>query len=201
MRDTYLRWTALVLAVGCGGETDHKSPEARITSLCEEATRLPCRPFETQNECEAQLREGRDRAAADGCVDKYDELVRCAEANPLTCGDGRETPTLSPLCDGAQDAVNDCTNDDVDPPPPAGTGGAGGGAQVCSHGVGPGAGGADGVSCFHECTGFAATCAGSNTSEPVTCTCTQGPQTGRMFVASDCTGGLNTAAVQQCANP
>jgi hypothetical protein len=201
MRLSYSGWTALIFALGCGGETASKSPEARITSLCEEATRLPCRPWETQSECETQLREGRNRAAADGCADKYDELVRCAEANPLTCTDGRETPTISPLCDGAQDAVNDCTDDDVDPPPPAGSGGAGGGSQVCSHGVGSGAGGAGGVSCFQQCTGFAVTCEGANSSEPVTCTCTEGPQTGRMFVAGDCGVELNTAAAAQCANP
>ena len=201
MRTSYLRWVVLFSAAGCGGETDGKSIEASITELCREAVQLPCRPFDSQNQCEAELHEGRIDAAGDGCSAQFEELVRCVARFPLTCkvDDDSVVVELPPACQGFQDTLNRC-NDRDDPPPPA-TGGAGGAVPDPECGVGFGTGASGGVTCMHVCTDFSAICEGPSQTEPLTCFCANGPQTGRTFEARDCSSGIVAASTALCKGP
>jgi hypothetical protein len=203
MRASYLRWAALFFVAGCGGETQDKSPSALITELCTDAVQLPCRPFDTQSECEAALHEGRAHAAETLCGAEFDEVISCGTRFPLTCPADGSTPKFSPVCDEAMDAFERCN--DHDPPstpvPPSGSAGAGGGVSDYPCGIGIGSGANGGVSCMHNCRDFAATCEGPNQTGPLNCICTQGPQTGRAFGAADCSGGLIAASTEQCATP
>jgi hypothetical protein len=203
MRASYLRWATLFFVAGCGGETQDRSPSALITELCSDAVQLPCRPFDTQNECEAELHEGRTQAAGMRCGAEFDEVLSCATRFPLTCTAGEETPVLSPACDPAREALDRCNDDDPPPTPvpPSGSAGAGGTGSDYPCGIGIGSGASGGVRCMHNCRDFAATCEGPSQTGPLTCTCTQGPQTGRAFGAADCSGGLIAASTEQCATP
>jgi hypothetical protein len=203
MRASYLRWAALFFLAACGGETQDKSPSALITELCGDAVELPCRPFDTQSECEAELHEGRARAAEMHCGAELDEVISCGTRFPLTCPPGSSAPKFSPECDEAMAAFERCNDDDRPPTPvpPSGSAGAGGTGSdpTCGISIGPGAGG--GVSCMHNCRDFAATCEGPSQTGPLNCICTHGPQTGRAFGAADCSGGLIAASTEQCATP
>lgn len=158
--------------LGNGEETGGGLTEETLRAICAEfvACPSPDAPAQSQAECEASVRAGRDQAVAEGCGGQWDAVLACGLQNWGSCEE--EGYVLSPACNAQETAFEECR---LDGEPDAC---AGGGRSLGPPG--------SPVECTIACEKYSADCTGIPEEGPITCLCRTGPGTGTMFEIDNC---------------
>jgi hypothetical protein len=171
--------TGLALSVACGGNvTDSgaakQDPISQYCARYAECVVLP----QPQAVCEENLKRARTSATDTGCTALWGEFWSCVEQHPSTCEVDR-TYVLTPECDLAADAVEECILD-----------------RQCSFGSGACPNPPCLNTCDIDCADFAAECSGPP-GQAMMCVCTKGGRAGSQFSVADC-GTMRDALPATC---
>ena len=175
--------SGMALSIACGGNADSSAAgQGSISQTCARYTECVVEA-EGQPDCEERLANTRTTATEAGCTAVFDAFLSCEEQHPGVCEVDRRY-TLTPECDRAADAVEDCIRDRGGPP------------QECSFSTGACPNPPCPTTCDIDCNDFAAQCSGWP-GEPMMCVCTEGGRAGQQFSVVDC-GVMNEVAPATC---
>jgi len=177
-------WSVVALSVGCGGHaTTGGSGGAggagaggsgggatvaeMIDTYCARLAALGCTVV-SEPECRVSGRTALDEAGRVGCGAEFEDTLRCATAEAVSCDQPAEI-----LCSAEINQLEACTS----------------GIKDCVHGT---TSGPRDFICDVTCLDYSAQCVDDGVS--TTCTCTAGPAAGQTYAASSCDEGINAAA-------
>ena len=177
-----------LLGAACGGKVDDGDGDGRTTEqlideFCADMVRLGCTDLGTEAECGQMGNEAYDEAVADGCGSEFDAVLRCVTSEELIC-DARQA------CPSEVTQLDECQSEAS-----GGSGSGGEDTSGCGVFYGPGT---DSVSCGVTCPTYASRCSGPSQFGPLECSCTEGPNFGATFAASDCSRGVIDSTDATC---
>jgi hypothetical protein len=156
----------------CTSSTDERTSEELGAAYCAHIRDSSCGTPELEAECLAEVEQHHADAARDSCETELYAYFRCSADSPIECS----TIDTSPPTTRASPSDSNCSE-------------LGERFFECVYWIEGTCGlgsDADGSYCTVSCADFASSCQGSDPNGPVTCTCSEGPNTGLAFEAENC---------------